>query len=183
MSLVIATLSALGKMRKTGRAANLIKDEEGDKRAQLPHGTEGLRIGRVGSLGRSEMAVPAWHQGRGAKGFAGPQQSEPFAACVCTPFCIHLLPAGNEPAKPGVAKEPQKGGSPRSVYSMKPSWLVLCSTAELVGTGAFLHPARLGISQHRCAVLAAACSWTRCWPRRMEAWSFPMHFVPRRDVK
>lgn len=53
VSLVIATLSALGKMRKTGRAANLIKDEEGDKRAQLPHGTEGLRIGRVGSLGRS----------------------------------------------------------------------------------------------------------------------------------
>lgn len=62
---VEALSEPLGKMRKTGRAANLISGGKRDERAQHPRGTEHLCSG-VSSLGGSE-----WHQGEGAEGFAG----------------------------------------------------------------------------------------------------------------
>lgn len=71
VSPVAAALPALGKMRKTGRAANLVSGGKRDKRAQHPRGTEHLCSGGVSSLGRSEVAVQGWHQGKGAGGFAG----------------------------------------------------------------------------------------------------------------
>lgn len=61
---VEALSELLGKMRKTGRAANLISGGKRDKRAQHPRGTEQLCSG-VSSLG-----VQRWHQGEGAEGFA-----------------------------------------------------------------------------------------------------------------
>lgn len=49
--------ATLGKMRKTGRAANLINSGVGDDHIQRHLGMEGLRIGRLGSLGRLEMSA------------------------------------------------------------------------------------------------------------------------------
>lgn len=94
-----------------------------------------------------------------------------FAFACCEP--------GRSPLKSGIAEESQKGGSPGSVCSTKPSWLVLCSAAEPVGIGTFLHP---------FPSIDAQCLRPRAHGRAVGqgGWrhgGFQMCSIPRRAVK